>query len=207
MIVASARTLSRLTMCTHLAATSEKLCPGAETTRSPPRSCRRDVARKEIFDRRASSFALEVATCRLRAIPKDAQCPARILEPAVEGGELLVPHQHQEMDFRQIRRMRGIKAAGAVLDGVGAVEGQRCASFERDALQGLGRQAFDGVAIQRVDGRGDGFNHGCWPFGYFGALWLCSPFFRGRSALYPVRMRCKPDARNGVWVNAANGLT
>ena len=40
--------------------------------------------------------------------------------------QALVAHQHQEVDLRQVRRLLGIEAPGAVLHRVGAVEWAVC---------------------------------------------------------------------------------
>ncbi len=58
---------------------------------------------------------------------------ARIVEVGAQAGQPLVPHQHQEVRFRQPFRLGRIEAGGAVLDGVAAVGQQRLAGLAASA--------------------------------------------------------------------------
>jgi hypothetical protein len=73
----------------------------------------------------------------------------------LERGKPLVEHQHQEVDFVQVLGAIRIESARSVLDGVGAVEGSRAPGAERHPRHGLGRQAFDGIAVKPADAGSD----------------------------------------------------
>ena len=149
----SSRTLARLTMCTHLAATSEKLWPAACTIFGRPAQLRLHVGGDELLDQLAPERRRELAARHLLAVAEDGERLGRVVEPGLERRQPLVAHQHQEVDLRQVPRRGGIEPSRAVLDGIGAVEGQRLARGERHPLQRLRREPLDGIAIQRADVR------------------------------------------------------
>jgi hypothetical protein len=73
-----------------------------------------------------------------------------------QAGQPFVPHQHQEVRFRQPFWFRRVEARRAVLDGVATVRQQRLAGLQLGATKLLGGQALDGVAIDPGDPGGKG---------------------------------------------------
>ncbi len=74
-----------------------------------------------------------------------------LVERAPERRQPLVPHQHQEVDLGQVPGCGGVEAAGTVLDGPGAVEGNGLAGTQDHAPHRLGGEALDGVAVESRD--------------------------------------------------------
>src|SRR5258707_5315635 len=93
----------------------------------------------------------EVATNDLAALPMDSERLSGVIEARLERGQPLVAHEHQKVDLRQMGRMGRIEAARTVLDGVGPVEWKRLTRLQVDAIEGLGRQPLDRVAVNASD--------------------------------------------------------
>jgi hypothetical protein len=107
-----------------------------------------------LLDRDTAAFCFQIASHGLRIVVADGQHIAGIVEPGLERGETLVPHQHQEPDFRKIFRVGGIETGRAVLDGIAPVGRERLADAEGRRLKCLGRKAFDRIAIDALEGGG-----------------------------------------------------
>ena len=84
------------------------------------------MAKKFSIVRRPSGVA-QVALGHDLAVVVDREDVARIVELGAQAGQPFVPHQHQEMRFRQPFRLGRVEAGGTVLDGVAAVGQQRLA--------------------------------------------------------------------------------
>jgi len=89
----------------------------------------------------------------------DREDAGRIVEPGAQAGQPFVPHQHQEVRFRQPFRLGRVEAGGAVLDRVATVGQQRLAGLEFGAAELFRGQALDGVAIDPGDPGGGGSIH------------------------------------------------
>src|SRR5947208_2392259 len=68
-----------------------------------------------------------------------------------QAGQPFVPHQHQEVRFRQPFRLGRVEAGRAVLDGVAAIRQKGLTGLELGAAELLRGQAFDGVAVDFGD--------------------------------------------------------
>ena len=65
--------------------------------------------------------------------------------------EALVAHQHQELDLGLMLGLRRIETGRTVLDGEKTITRKIAAGGQFDLSQALGRETFDGVAIERGD--------------------------------------------------------
>ena len=148
----SSRTLARLTMCTHLAATSEKLWPGGVHDLGRPAQLRLHVGGDELLDQLA-------AERRRRA----GRAP-----PACRRARWSASRWHRRTGRSVASRSSRISIRKLILgrcrgapDRTGPARsrwhrrGRRAGlpGRQRDLLQRLRRQALDGIAIQRADAR------------------------------------------------------
>ena len=124
----SSRTLARLTMCTHLAATSEKLWPGACTIFGAPAQLRLHVGGDELLDqlaaeRRRRAGRAPPACRRARWSASRSRRRTCVCSVASRSSRISI----RKLILGRCRGASGSKRPGAVLDGVGAVERQRLA--------------------------------------------------------------------------------
>src|SRR5882762_7599648 len=117
--------------------------------RSLDRSCK--AACEEPLDGTPAFGSFEIALCCDGAVLADGQDVARILKMGLQSCQPFVPLRHQEMHLHHPFRIGGIKAAGAVFDGVTAIGGKCLADAQRNGWQRFRREALDGVAVNAGD--------------------------------------------------------
>jgi hypothetical protein len=111
----------------------------------------RHLRLEEGFDRPPAGLGVEIA-CRQRlAISRNGQDAGHLVEAGGEGGEALVPHQHEEFGLGQEFRRGRVEARGPVLDGVGAVARNAAACRQAHAVERLGGEALHRVAVESGD--------------------------------------------------------
>jgi hypothetical protein len=111
------------------------------------------VGSKELLDHLPPERGCELAPRDLLAGAHDSQRLRRVVEVCRQRCQALVAHQHEEGDLREMARIVLIEAAGAVLDGVGAIERHRAAGFQRHPRHGLRTESLDRITIERGDRR------------------------------------------------------
>ncbi len=110
----------------------------------------RHVASDELLDHLAAQLGGQVTARNLLAVAENGQNLRIGVETRIQRGEPLITHQHQEIDLWQMPRRLAVEAARPVLDGIGAVKGDRLARLKTHACQRLGRKTLYRVAIKVV---------------------------------------------------------
>jgi hypothetical protein len=150
-----ARTLARLMMETTLRARSEKLARAFQHLRRTL-----DPAGKgrgeEVLDCPPALGGAQVALGHDMAVVVNGEDVGRIIELGPQAGQPSIPHQHQEVRFRQPFRLGRVETGGAVLDGVAAVGQKSLAGAQLGAAELFRGQALDGIAIDPSDPGGKG---------------------------------------------------
>ena len=118
-----------------------------QTRRTP--QLRRHIAGDEGLNRGAPGLGSQIALSHHVAVLGDRQGMAVIIKLGAQAGQLLVAHQHDEMQLWKVGWARRIKGPRTVFDGIGPVKGQRLPGFERCAFKLFTGQTFDGIAIDR----------------------------------------------------------
>jgi hypothetical protein len=93
------------------------------------------IGRQELLDERTPDGRRELATGYLPAVAQQGERFGAGVEPSRQGGQTLIPHQHQKMNLGQVLRVVGVETAWAVLDSIGAVEGYRLARLDRHGVE------------------------------------------------------------------------
>src|SRR4029077_2530586 len=154
---------------TTLRATSEKLKPGAYSTRGAPRSssAQNSAKKRSIVARpsgvcrspraasRPSSSIASVRSASSRRERKrasrasqgsDRQRAVRALDAGAQPGQPRVAHEHQIALFGLVAGGGVIEAGWSVLDGIEPIGGQRLADRKPGARERLGRKALHRIA-------------------------------------------------------------
>ena len=87
------------------------------------------IAGDKLLDDLPAELRRQRALGHLLAAAADGEHLRRIVEIGFERREPLIPHQHQEIDLRQIARIVRVETARAVFDGISAVAGDGLPGF------------------------------------------------------------------------------